>query len=102
MDKKYEADHQLMFLAADGSMMCETHPGREWPHGDCPGPGMPWVISGRTLIEETLYANRHDEGQNDTRHQMVKGTCTRCGESLFGVETDSACSGTQRTGDEVV
>lgn len=22
-------------------MVCEAHPDREWPHDDCPGPGMP-------------------------------------------------------------
>ena len=56
MNEKYQADHDQMFLAADGSMMCECHPGREWPHEDCPGPGMPWVLRGRTLIEEVLHA----------------------------------------------
>lgn len=54
----YAADQQTTFKAADGSMMCEKHPGYEWglcPGGsDCAGPGMPWTISGRTLIEETL------------------------------------------------
>ena len=54
MKQAYAADAAEMFLAADGSMMCEKHPGREWPHDDCVGPGMPWVISGRTLIAEVL------------------------------------------------
>ena len=52
----YAADCAEMFLAADGSMMCEKHPGWEWPHDACAGPGMPWSIQGRTLIEETLLA----------------------------------------------
>ncbi len=54
----YSADHKEMFKAADGSMMCEQHPGYEWgecPGGSaCPGPGMPWTITGRTLIEEVM------------------------------------------------
>lgn len=56
------ADREQMFLAADGSMMCEQHPGYEWGvcpgGGDCPGPGTPWEISGRTLIDEVASANR--------------------------------------------
>ena len=51
---KYEADRIEMFRAADLSMMCEEHPGREWPHDDCPGPGTPWILDGRTLIEEVI------------------------------------------------
>ena len=51
---KYEADRVEMFRAADLSMMCEKHPGREWPHDDCPGPGTPWILDGRTLIEEVI------------------------------------------------
>lgn len=58
MDGAYKADHDRIFKAADGSMMCEAHPGREWPHDECPGPGMPWVVSGRTLIEEMLAEAR--------------------------------------------
>ena len=54
---KYAADRKEMFLAADGSMMCEAHPGREWPHDNCIGPGMPWVVTGRTLIEEMLSSS---------------------------------------------
>lgn len=32
------------------SLMCEEHPGTEWPHDDCIGPGMPWQISGKDEI----------------------------------------------------
>jgi hypothetical protein len=52
----YRADRDAMFKAADGSMMCEAHPGHEWPHDDCAGPGMPWILEGRTLITEALEA----------------------------------------------
>jgi hypothetical protein len=34
-----------------GDWMCESHPGTEWPHGECAGPGMPWVVRGRANIE---------------------------------------------------
>lgn len=37
-------------VATDG-WMCEAHPGTTWPHGDCPGPGQPWVLHGRCAIE---------------------------------------------------
>ena len=63
MESKYDADHKEMFKAADGSCMCETHPGHEWPHGDCLGPGMPWTLTGRTLIEEVLAGKFKPHGQ---------------------------------------
>lgn len=31
--------------AAERVWQCETHPGVIWPHGDCPGPGMPLATS---------------------------------------------------------
>lgn len=58
VSESYAADHKYLFLAADGSMMCEAHPGYEWgkcPGGaECVGPGMPWTIQGRTLIDEVI------------------------------------------------
>ena len=39
-------DSSKIFAASDETMMCEKHPGEEWPNctkeDDCPGPGMPW------------------------------------------------------------
>lgn len=46
-------ERQAALIKADG-LMCESHPGVEWPHGDCAGPGMPWMIEGREAI--TSYA----------------------------------------------
>jgi len=43
-----------MTLAADDNWMCEAHPGRVWPHGDCPGPGMPWIVQGQTAVRALL------------------------------------------------
>ena len=40
---KYQHEHQNDLIGRDG-WMCETHPGRYWPHDDCAGPGMPWSI----------------------------------------------------------
>jgi hypothetical protein len=52
----YAADCAAFWKSADGSMMCEKHPGQEWTQCagglDCAGPGMPWILEGRTLIEE--------------------------------------------------
>ena len=42
-------------LTRDG-WMCEVHPGTPWPHDDCPGPGMPWVIEGRDAIRALIAA----------------------------------------------
>jgi hypothetical protein len=62
--EKYEADMDTMFLAADGSMMCEKHAGQEWGQcdggPDCAGPGTPWSIQGRTIIEEVKARARED------------------------------------------
>lgn len=44
---------QADLVARDG-WMCEAHPGQEWPHGDCPGPGMPWMIVGREAVLAAL------------------------------------------------
>lgn len=71
MTEQYDADGKMMFLAADGSMMCETHPGREWPHDDCAGPGMPWIIQGRTLIEETLVLRSEAVARRDAEKRVV-------------------------------
>lgn len=46
---KYQHEHQADLIARDG-WMCEKHPGREWPHDDCAGPGMPWIVEGKAAI----------------------------------------------------
>lgn len=56
-----ELDQDTMFMAADGSMMCERHPGQEWPHNDCAGPGMPWVLEGKSLIQRVINKQFKDE-----------------------------------------
>ncbi len=43
-------EHEADLVRRDG-WMCEQHPGTEWPHGDCAGPGMPWIVEGRADIE---------------------------------------------------
>lgn len=40
-------------LDRDG-WMCEQHPGTEWPHDDCVGPGMAWIIEGKSAILAAL------------------------------------------------
>lgn len=27
-------------IEREGGLCCEIHPDLDWPHGDCPGPGM--------------------------------------------------------------
>lgn len=45
----WQHEHQSALVARDG-WMCEAHPGRAWPHDDCAGPGMPWMIEGRAAV----------------------------------------------------
>lgn len=49
-------EHDAELIRRDG-LMCEKHPGIEWPHADCAGPGQAWVIEGRVAIQ-TATANR--------------------------------------------
>ena len=63
--KRYEDDLAAgPWLAANGSMMCEEHPGHEWkacPGGDnCLGPGTPWILRGRTAILEACHVHEVD------------------------------------------
>lgn len=48
-------EQEAELLNADG-LMCEQHPGLEWPHDDCIGPGMAWMIAGKQSIKEALAA----------------------------------------------
>jgi len=47
---KWYHEHEAELLERDG-LMCEQHPGLEFPHGDCAGPGMTWKVEGRTAVE---------------------------------------------------
>ena len=49
-------EHQATLIARNG-WMCEQHPGRPWPHDDCAGPGMPWMIEGRAAIEAVVKSH---------------------------------------------
>ncbi len=42
-------ERQNDLIRRDG-WMCEQHPGTEWPHDDCAGPGMPWIVEGKQAI----------------------------------------------------
>ena len=68
----YHDDEQTMFLAADGTMMCETHPGQEWPHDECVGPGTPWAVSGKTSILEMLTSCRKRDSDIYQRGSIEK------------------------------
>lgn len=46
---QYVHEAQNALLARDG-WMCEAHPGLEWPHGDCAGPGMVWQVEGKDAV----------------------------------------------------
>lgn len=43
----HERDAKL--IARDG-WMCEQHPGMEWPHDGCAGPGQAWIVEGKEAI----------------------------------------------------
>jgi hypothetical protein len=44
----HERENDL--IGRDG-WMCEQHPGREFPHDDCAGPGRSWVVEGKAAIQ---------------------------------------------------
>jgi hypothetical protein len=44
-----ESQRGMELVNRDG-WMCEEHPGVEFPHDDCAGPGMPWVVEGKDAI----------------------------------------------------
>lgn len=52
-DQDSMAARQAQLIQADG-WMCEQHPGTEWPHDDCAGPGMPWIVEGREAIRQLM------------------------------------------------
>ena len=47
---EFTHEREAAVIARDG-WMCERHQGVPWPHDDCPGPGMAWVVEGREAIE---------------------------------------------------
>lgn len=49
----HERDAEL--LKRDG-WMCEQHPGKEFPHDDCAGPGMPWIVEGKEAISGLIFS----------------------------------------------
>lgn len=50
-------ERSARILREDGEpMMCEEHVGEEWPHGDCAGPGMPWIVEGRDQVQALVRA----------------------------------------------
>ena len=53
----HERDAEL--LKQDG-WMCEQHPGREFPHDDCAGPGMPWIVEGKEAIRGVILSHLDD------------------------------------------
>lgn len=42
-----------MSITVSLSLVCEQHPDRDWPHGDCSGPGCP-PVHARLLLRELL------------------------------------------------
>jgi hypothetical protein len=52
-----------------GEWICEQHPDKPWPHGDCPGPGMPIRRSQRTTRECAVRARADDRNRGRKRAQ---------------------------------
>ena len=46
-------DHHAKLIGRDG-LMCEQHPGVEWPHDSCAGPGQAWAVEGKQSIVAML------------------------------------------------
>lgn len=47
---QYTHERQSELIKADG-LMCEQHPGQEFDHDGCAGPGQPWMLEGKVAIE---------------------------------------------------
>lgn len=54
----YKHEHEGELIRRDG-WMCEQHPGVEWPHGDCAGPGVPWIVEGKEQIRALIGGTGH-------------------------------------------
>jgi hypothetical protein len=46
---QYVHEHDADLIRSDG-LMCEQHPGLEFDHDGCAGPGMPWILEGKDAI----------------------------------------------------
>jgi hypothetical protein len=52
---KWYHEVEAEWMALDGDLMCEAHPGLQFMHDDeCPGPGMVWKIVGKADVQAFL------------------------------------------------
>ncbi len=72
-------ERQAELLARDGAM-CEKHPGLDWPHGDCAGPGMPWMVEGRESIRSLTGA------ASEAREKALRRASDICFEYAVALE----------------
>ena len=49
-------------IRRDG-LMCEQHPGLEFDHDGCAGPGMAWVIEGKEAFTQALTTARREQAE---------------------------------------
>jgi hypothetical protein len=58
----FDHEREAELLNADG-WMCERHPGKEFPHDDCSGPGMIWILQGKEVITSAILASNNNSCQ---------------------------------------
>lgn len=81
---EYTHEHQGKLVQRDG-MMCEQHPGLPFEHDPaCPGPGMPWMVEGRTAIEALrAEADALREERSRFETALAKHLGVQYGHNLF-------------------
>lgn len=65
----HERDAEL--IRRDG-MMCEQHPGKEFPHDDCAGPGQAWAVEGKDAIRSILSEVAHDQKRSGCETRAIR------------------------------
>ena len=88
---KMMADHHV----CAGGWICEAHPDRPWPHGDCAGPGMPCRTRGSL---HALVASGRAYQAAWIRHRMTDtvegiGGMAKATEILFAAFEEAANMG---------
>lgn len=58
-------EHDAALIRRDG-MMCEQHPGKDFPHDNCAGPGQSWSVEGKDAVVAAMQ-QQDQAGFNEGR-----------------------------------
>lgn len=70
------SQRQATLVERDG-LMCEQHPGFEWPHDECAGPGMPWMLEGRESVGVVYDRIRELESEREATLHVLMESASR-------------------------